>query len=67
MSENAPETNPELLDPVGANGSALMGITPPAGPVEPAVPLTPAGLRAEAERLLAQADQLENDHGGQGM
>ena len=65
MSDVTPD--PELLDPVGANGSALMGITPPAAVSEPAVPLTPAELRAEAERLLAEADQLENDHGGQGM
>lgn len=70
MSEQTPETPvdeaPELTDPVGQNGAALMGITSwpvteePA-PVAPVIPpgATAAELRAQAEKLLADADAMD--------
>lgn len=72
MSEQTPETTPvdeapELTDPVGQNGASLMGIASwpvaevPAAPVLP-VGASPAELRAQAEKLLAEADAIDAQH-----
>lgn len=67
MSETPVESAPELEDPIGLQGPSLMGVAPwvtdaplPAPPETAPPPQTPAELRAQAEKLLAEADSLEN-------
>lgn len=66
MSETTPGNDqaPELTDPVGQAGASLMGIAPwpalPPAETEPVTSLTAAEMRAQAEKLLAQADAMDS-------